>query len=409
MAEKIDVAVLGLGGMGGTHVGAAKASPYVQRIVGYEPDLARAKARGAELGIDHATNNLAEILEDPRIKLVYIASVNEVHAEQTELALRAGKAVLCEKPMGINADESRRMVKVQAETGGFLQIGFELHYSKIYMLAKQWIDQGLIGRPVNCHCRYYCSEFHYKDTWRSRSKGTLIGEKLSHYIDLQRWFLGDAVEEVFSMSSPNVVEYYNHSDNHQINLRFKGGAIANLNFVMYIGETDANDPLLEMLEKQSDDGHALGYYIFGTKGAIETDVFRRRIRRWEFSDSPKQMVSKLVETIRYDAKEDQEWIHNTHGQNIRIAELVAKGLPRRTPWQTPSRPCWSASPPRCPSARSVSSRCPSWRKASRLTVGGTVHKTVPLSFIPKHGKVPGWSHNHPLWSPPHAPFRQRRK
>ncbi len=328
--KKIDVAVLGLGGMGGTHVGAAKASPYVRNIYGYEPDSARAALRGKELGVK-ATSDLDSILGNPDIKLVTIASINSVHAEQTIKALRAGKAVMCEKPMAENLEDAKEMIKVEKKTKGFLQIGFELHYSKIYMKVKEWIDKGLIGRPVNCHCRYYCSEFHLKNTWRSRSKGTLIGEKLSHYIDLQRWWMGSPVKEVFSMNSPNVVTYFNHPDNHQINLRFKNGSTANLNFVMFIGETDHRDPLLEMLEKQSDDGHFLQYHVFGTKGAIETDVFRRRIRRWEFSDSPIQLVSKIVETIRYKPEDDMEWIHNTHGQNIRIIELVAKGMRPENP------------------------------------------------------------------------------
>lgn len=322
----IDVAVLGLGGMGGTHVRAAKASPFVRKIYGYEPDPERAALRGRELEIE-ATSDLSAILNNPEIKLVFIAAINEVHAELTEQALHAGKAVLCEKPMGESLSEAERMLKAEKETGGFLQIGFELHYSKIYTTAKEMIDAGLIGTPVNCHCLYYCSEFHSKNTWRSLSEGTLIGEKLSHYIDLQRWFIGSSVTEVFSMTAPNVVDYFNHPDNHQINLRFANDAIANLNFVMYIAESDYSDPLLEMLEKQSDDGHALKFHIMGTKGAIETDVFRRRIRRWEFSDSPERLVSKIVETITYKPEDDTEWIHNTHGQNLRIAELVAKGLP----------------------------------------------------------------------------------
>lgn len=323
--KKIDVAVLGLGGMGGTHVEAAKSSPFVNKIYGYEPDSARAALRGEELKIE-ATSDLDSILNNPEIKLVYIASINAVHAEQAEKALRSNKAVLSEKPMGETLAEARRMIKAEEETGNFLQIGFELHYSKIYMKAKEWIDQGLIGTPVNCHCRYYASEFHRKNTWRSNSTGTLIGEKLSHYIDLQRWFMCDEVEEVFSMNSPNVVDYFNHPDNHQINMRFRNGAVANLNFLMYLGESDHRDPLLEMLEKQADDGHFLQYHIMGTKGAIETDVFRRRIRRWEFTDRSERMNSEIVEIITYDKAEDQEWIHNTHGQNIRIAELVAKGM-----------------------------------------------------------------------------------
>ena len=328
--KKIDVAVLGLGGMGGTHVGAAKASKYVKNIYGYEPDAGRAALRGKELGVK-ATSDLDSILNNPEIKLIYIAAINPVHAELTIKSLRAGKAVMCEKPMAENLKDAKEMIKVQKETGNFLQIGFELHYSKIYMTAKEWIDKGLIGKVVNSHCRYYCSEFHSRNTWRSNSKGTLIGEKLSHYIDLQRWFTGSQVKEVFSMTAPNVVDYFNHPDNHQISMRFKNGAISNLNFCMYLGESDHSDPLLEMLEKQSDDGHFLQYHIFGTKGAIETDVFRRRIRRWEFTDGPEHLVSKIVDKVTYTKSEDNDWIHNTHGQNVRIAELVAKGLPPENP------------------------------------------------------------------------------
>ena len=328
MENKFDAAVIGLGGMGRTHIGAALESPYINRVFGFDPcpeQQKKAEAMGVKIA------GLEEIMNNPGIKLVYIASINEVHSEQANMALKAGKAVMCEKPMGISLEEATSMIKTANETGGFLQIGFELHYSNIYMKAKEWIDTGLIGDVVNCHCRYYCSEFHLKDSWRSKSKGTLIGEKLSHYLDLQRWFIGGRVEEVYAMSSPNAVKYFNHPDNHQINLRFDNNAVSNLNFVMHVAETDHTDPLLEMLEKQSDDGHSLQYHIFGTKGAIETDVFRRRIRRWEFSDSPKQLVSKIAETMEYEKKDDQEWIHNTHGQNIRIAELVAKGLPPETP------------------------------------------------------------------------------
>ncbi len=83
-------------------------------------------------------------------------------------------------------------------------------------------------------------------------------------------------------------------------------------------------PLLEMLEKQADDGHCLQYHIIGTKGAIETDVFRRRIRRWEFSDSPERLVSKLVEKVTYTSDGDNEWIHNVHGQNVRILPMARK-------------------------------------------------------------------------------------
>ncbi|MDD2479902.1 MAG: Gfo/Idh/MocA family oxidoreductase [Victivallaceae bacterium] len=330
MKPQIDVAVLGLGGMGGTHVGAAKESPYVRDIYGYEPETERRNARCKELEIIPAT--LAEIMNNSSIKLVYIASINEAHVPQAIMALRAGKAVMCEKPMGMSLEEAAELIEVQKETGGFLQIGFELHYSKMYQQVKEWIAEGKIGTPVNIQCRYYCCEFHKKNTWRSNSTGSfLIGEKLSHYLDLQRWWFDEPIESVYSLSSPNVVEYFKHRDNHQIMTKYKSGGVATLNFIMYIAESYKADPLQEILAKQADDGHYLQYHVCGTKGAIETDVFRRRIRRWEFTDGEESLESKIVETITFDAKEDLKWFHNTHGQNMRVAELVALGLPPESP------------------------------------------------------------------------------
>ena len=328
--EQIDIAVLGIGKMGATHVEAAKASPYVRKIYGYEPDAARATERGGALEIE-TTSDLDAILNNPAIKFIDIAAPNAVHCELAIKALRAGKAVLCEKPMGETLEDAERLVAVAEETGGFLQLGFELRYSKAYVKLKEWVDNGKIGSPVNLHCRYFCSEFHHKDSWRSNSPGSLIGEKLSHYLDAQRWYMGSEVKEVYSLTAPNVVKYFNHPDNHQINTRFVNGSIATLNFVMYIAESDPSDPLLDVMEKQADDGHFLQLYIMGTEGAMEFDIFKRRLRRWQFSDGELGIESKIVETITYEKAEDTEQMHNVHGQNLRVIELVAKGLPPENP------------------------------------------------------------------------------
>lgn len=98
-----------------------------------------------------------------------------------------------------------------------------------------------------------------------------------------------------------------------------------LNFIMAIGETWDPEEKREMLEKQSDDGHVLSYHICGTKGAIETDVFRRRIRRWEFFDAPTTLGSRIVETVTFPQEEDQAYFHNVYGQDLAVLDLFGKG------------------------------------------------------------------------------------
>ena len=81
----------------------------------------------------------------------------------------------------------------------------------------------------------------------------------------------------------------------------------------------------EPLDKQAEDGNRLTFMIYGTKGAIETDVFHRRIRRWEFTDGPANILSKMVETVNFTKEQDSEWFHNAAGHMQIVAELVAKG------------------------------------------------------------------------------------
>ena len=124
-----------------------------------------------------------------------------------------------------------------------------------------------------------------------------------------------------------MIPYFNHRDNHQISTRYSKGGVASLNFVMYSAESYHADPLVELLAKQSDDGHYLQYLVCGTKGVLETDVFKRRMRRFAFSDVEDGIDNKIVETVTFPKEEDQIYFHNTHGQNLRVIELVAKGLP----------------------------------------------------------------------------------
>ena len=131
--KKIDVAVIGLGEMGMTHSKAAISSEYVNKAYGYDPVPSR-QAKASALGV--AVTDIESIMDNPNIKLVYIASINKVHVEQAILALRAGKAVMCEKPMGDTLEQATELIKVQKETNGFFTDWFRVTLFKIISKSK---------------------------------------------------------------------------------------------------------------------------------------------------------------------------------------------------------------------------------------------------------------------------------
>lgn len=325
MNGKINAAIAGLGGMGKVHVEAAIDSPYVEKVYGVDCSPDETAKRCASYNI--IASDWKSVLADPEIKVICIASPNDQHVPQATEALKAGKAVICEKPMGNTLEEARELLDVKNATNGFLQIGFELHYSKLYTLTKQWIDEGLIGTPLNIQCRYFCCAGKNNGSWRNKGTGNfLIGEKLSHYLDLERWWFGTKMKTVYAQSSPNAVPYYQHKDNHQIMTTFEGGGVGILNFIMYFGESYHEDPTRELIEKQSTDGHFLQYHITGTQGCIESDVFKRTLRRWQFTELPQDLENTIVETIRWKPEEDLTYFHNVYGQNLSIFKRIAEGL-----------------------------------------------------------------------------------
>ena len=138
------VGILGAAAMGGNVIKAIRDEPGVDEIVALDIRPERVRQLRDELGVT-ATDSLAAVLDDPEVKLVFVTASNAAHAPLTLAALEAGKAVMCEKPIATTLADAERVVRTAEAKGAFLQIGFELRYSKLYTQVKNWIDQGLLG------------------------------------------------------------------------------------------------------------------------------------------------------------------------------------------------------------------------------------------------------------------------
>ncbi|MBO0881155.1 MAG: Gfo/Idh/MocA family oxidoreductase, partial [Mycobacterium sp.] len=277
------VAVVGLGNNGQAKGGHLTESELVEDIVVHDVDPDRTSAV-VEKYRARPARDFDEILADSQIGLVAIATPNDTHAQLTVAALEAGKPVLCEKPMATTLKAATSMVDAAERTGGFLQSGFELRYSKLYTTIKEWIDAGLLGDVVNTHCTMVTSEYLGRRSWRADPEvcGDMFGEKLSHYVDLPRWWLPGEVRDIYAVSAPNIVPYFGIPDNYHAIYRFDDGTVSELSFFMGPASTIARDPLTGGRSRPAaGDGHELRYIVYGTRGAAQSEVYGRRLVRWE--------------------------------------------------------------------------------------------------------------------------------
>ena len=110
-------------------------------------DGALAQEMAHKFGVERAVTDYREILEDPSIDVVDVASGNEAHFEVSMASLEAGKHVLCEKPVHHDARETARAAALAQSKGLRTKLGFTFRYAPAVLYAKDLIDRGFVGTP----------------------------------------------------------------------------------------------------------------------------------------------------------------------------------------------------------------------------------------------------------------------
>ena len=126
-------------------------------------DSADAFAR--EHGIPHAHASYERLYADPDVDAVYIATPHTLHLANGAGALRAGKAVLCEKPLTATPETSRELIRVAEETGGYLLEAMWTHFLPAIQTASQWVREGRIGA-----LRHVRADFGYPTPYDPESR-----------------------------------------------------------------------------------------------------------------------------------------------------------------------------------------------------------------------------------------------
>ena len=165
------------------------------------------------------------------VDAVVVCTPPHLHADISMAAMRAGKHVLCEKPLTRTVAEAEQMVAAAKETGRVLKCGFNHRYHPAIWQAKQLFDQGKLGKPLFGRCRYgIVGRPGYENEWRADPKQAAGGqfiEQGTHAIDLFRWFMGDIVE-VACMTGIEYFKKQTLDDNGMAVFRTKSGATASL-------------------------------------------------------------------------------------------------------------------------------------------------------------------------------------
>lgn len=169
------------------------------------------RERTLELAEDYnckAYISVEEMLSDPAVQAVSVCTPNAFHAEYTIAALKAGKAVLCEKPMAVSLKEAGEILDAQKESGKILMLGHNQRLIAAHRKAREIIRDGGIGKPLFFQCNFkhagpesWSVDGMSKPLWffeKNQANFGVMGDLGAHKIDLIRFLLDDEIDQVFS-------------------------------------------------------------------------------------------------------------------------------------------------------------------------------------------------------------------
>jgi inositol 2-dehydrogenase len=230
--RKLGIGVLGVGEMGRRHAENLRRNVPEARLVAIA-DAAPERARqvASELEVDNFYSSLDAMLENKDIEAVLIATPDTFHAQAVESAAKAGKDILCEKPLALNLADAHRALGEVSKAKRRLQAGFMRRYDPAYAAAMKRIEAGEIGTPV-----IFKSVGRDKDqppiaAYESNVNGMIFYTNTIHDFDLARWLMQDEVASVHSLTTSTIrpeVAKYGDVVASLVNLQYQKGAIGNV-------------------------------------------------------------------------------------------------------------------------------------------------------------------------------------
>jgi polar amino acid transport system substrate-binding protein len=183
-----------------------------------------------KFNFEFCTTNAAELLDDPQIDTVFVATRHDSHARYVIEALSKGKHVFVEKPLAVNIDQLREIYKVATRsTRLLLMVGFNRRFSRAFLDMKSFFS----GRREPFVLNYRINAgFIPKSHWYQdeANGGRIIGE-VCHFVDALQFFTDSRPKSVFAACVNSLNSQVTNEDNVNITIKFADGSIGTISYV----------------------------------------------------------------------------------------------------------------------------------------------------------------------------------
>lgn len=226
---RVKVGIIGSRFQADCIAGSVKAIPDEAEVAAVaSPTPGHAEAFAKRHGVPAFYADYREMLRDPAVEMVSITAPNYLHARMTIEAARAGKHVVCEKPLCLTLEEADEMIQACSSAGVLLLYAEELFFAPKYLKAKQMADEGAFGRVHLVKQGEKHSGPHADWFWDvEQSGGGAIMDLGCHGMAFCWWFLGkQKIKSVYAQASTQVHAARTQGDDEAVTIiEFENGAI----------------------------------------------------------------------------------------------------------------------------------------------------------------------------------------
>lgn len=223
--RKIKAAVIGYGGMGNWHCRKINEIDELELAGVY--DILESKNAEAEEKGYHAYGSLEELLADPAVEIVTVATPNQVHKPICIQAMEAGKHVVCEKPVALNHEELQDMIQAAEKNGVIFTVHQNRRWDEDFLIMKHLYEEGTLGKVFRIESRVHGSRGIPGD-WRNQKEcgGGMVLDWGVHLLDQMLLMVQKKITSIYAELS--YVTNENCDDGFTVTLKFEDGPIAQI-------------------------------------------------------------------------------------------------------------------------------------------------------------------------------------
>lgn len=202
--KTIRTGVIGTGFIGPVHIEALRRLGFVQVVAIADMNMEIAEKKAKQLHVPKAYGCYQDLVHDPDIECVHICTPNDLHYDMVKAVLEAGKHVVCDKPLALNAEQARELDACARKAGVVAAVNFNVRFYPMVHQMKAMIEAGELGRIFAINGSYQ-QDWLLKETdysWRLEPKQSgesrAIADIGSHWVDCAEFISGLRISEVFA-------------------------------------------------------------------------------------------------------------------------------------------------------------------------------------------------------------------